>query len=201
MCERTQAAQGAVCGVRLLDRAVGYALTAVQGITPRMFARRTPCAAWDLEMLVLHLADSLAALHEGMAAGRVGTAPGPVEPSGDPVSALRVRAVRLLRASAALGAVAVEDRRLAGEMLTGAGAIEVAVHGWDIAQATGDARPIPPVLAGDLLAVCPLVLPDPPRRPLFADPVEPAPGAGPGDRLVAHLGRRPPGVRSGEPPR
>lgn len=191
MCEPMSATRNAVCGGRLLDRAIGFALTAVQGVTPRMLARRTPCAAWDLDMLVLHLAESLAALHEGMAAGRVGAVPGPQEPPGDSVSALRVRAVRLLRASAAAKTVAVADRRLAGEMMTGAGAIEVAVHGWDIAQATGEGRPIPPLLAGDLLAVCPLVLPGPPRRPLFADPVEPPPDAAPGDRLVALLGRRP----------
>lgn len=178
------------CGGGLLDRAVGFALTAVQAVTPDMLARRTPCAAWSLGMLVVHLGESLAALHEGMSAGRVGREPGPQAPPDDPVSALRVRAVRVLRASAAFDAVAVGDRRLPGGMLVRAGALEVAVHGWDIAQATGEARPIPPVLAGDLLAMCPLVLPDP-RRPLFADPVEPEPDASPGDRLVALLGRRP----------
>ncbi|NKZ08174.1 TIGR03086 family metal-binding protein [Actinomadura latina] len=177
-------------GGRLLDRAIGFALTAVQGVTPDMLGRRTPCAAWDLTMLVLHLGESLAALHEGMGAGRVGREPGPEDPLDDPVSALRVRAVRVLRATAVLGRVSVGDRRLPGELLIGAGALEVAVHGWDIAQATGEGRAIPPVLAGDLLAMCPLVLPEP-RRPLFADPVEPAPDGAPGERLVALLGRRP----------
>ncbi len=46
------------------------------------------------------------------------------------------------------------------------------------------------MLAGDLLAMCPLVLPEP-RRPLFADAVEPAPDASPGERLVALLGPEP----------
>lgn len=188
MDERTRAPQTAIGG-GLLDRAIGFALAAVQPVTPRTLARRTPCASWDLAMLLLHLGDSLAALHEGMCAGRVGTRPGP--PPDDPVSALRVRAVRLLRASAALGTVTVGDRRLPGALMLGAGAIEVAAHGWDIAQATGEGRPVPPLLASDLLAICPLVLPGPPRRPLFADPVEPAPDAAPGDRLVALLGRRP----------
>jgi uncharacterized protein (TIGR03086 family) len=174
----------------MLDRAVGFALTAVQAVTPDMSGRRTPCGAWDLGMLVLHLAESLAALHEGMDAGRVGREPGREALPDDPVSVLRVRAVRVLRASAAFDAVAVGDRRLPGRLLTGAGAVEVAVHGWDIAQATGEARPIPPVLAGDLLTMCPLVLPDP-RRPLFAGPVDPGPDASPGERLVALLGRRP----------
>ena len=188
MCEPMCATT--VCGTEALHGAIGFALTAVQGVVPRMLARRTPCAAWDLGMLVRHLGESLAALHEGMATGRVGTVPGDGEPPGDPVSALRVRAVRLLRASAAARTVAVADRRLAGEVMARAGAVEVAVHGWDIAQATGEGLPLPAPLAADLLAVCPLVLPAP-RRPLFADPVEPAPDASPGDRLVALLGRRP----------
>ncbi|MEU5993885.1 TIGR03086 family metal-binding protein [Spirillospora sp. NPDC047418] len=191
MSERTCAIQTAGCGARLLDRAVGFALTAVQAVTPDMLARQTPCADWDLGMLVLHLGESLAALHEGMSAGRVGREPAAYTPPDDPVSALRVRAVRVLRASAALPVVAVGDRRLAGGVLARAGALEVAVHGWDIAQATGEHRPIPPLLAEDLLAVCPLVLPEPPRGPLFAAPVEPPRGAGDGARLVALLGRRP----------
>jgi uncharacterized protein (TIGR03086 family) len=174
---------------RLLDRAIGFALTAAQGITPHMLARRTPCASWDLGMLLLHLADSLDALHEAIAGGHVERRS---EPAGadDPVSEMRVHAVRVLRASGARSVVTVGDRRLAGDLLAAAGAVEVAVHGWDIAQATGEERPIPPVLAADLLAVVPLVLPAPPRGPLFADPVEPPPGATPSDRLVALLGRR-----------
>ncbi|QKW33977.1 TIGR03086 family protein [Actinomadura sp. NAK00032] len=177
-------------GGRLLDRAIGFALTAAQGVLPHMLARRTPCASWDLGMLLLHVADSLAALHEGMAGGHVERRS---EPAGadDPVSELRVQAVRVLRASAARGTVTVGDRRLQGDLMAAAGAVEVAVHGWDIAQATGEGRRIPPVLAADLLAVCPLVLPAPPRGPLFADPVEPPDDAPPGDRLVALLGRRP----------
>lgn len=176
---------------RLLDRAIGFALTAAQGVLPHMLARRTPCASWDLGMLLLHLADSLAALHEGMAGGHVARCSDPAAGAVDPVSELRVQAVRVLRASAARGAVTVGDRRLQGDLMAAAGAVEVAVHGWDIAQATGEARPIPPVLAADLLAVCPLVLPAPPRGPLFAEPVEAPPDASPGDRLVALLGRRP----------
>lgn len=176
---------------RLLDRAIGFALTAAQGVMPHMLARRTPCASWDLGMLLLHLADSLAALHEGMAGGHVARCSEPAAGAVDPVSELRVQAVRVLRASAARGAVTVGDRRLQGDLMAAAGAVEVAVHGWDIAQATGEGRPIPPVLAADLLAVCPLVLPAPPRGPLFAEPVEPPPDASPGDRLVALLGRRP----------
>ncbi|GAA4225255.1 maleylpyruvate isomerase family mycothiol-dependent enzyme [Actinomadura meridiana] len=176
---------------RLLERAVGFALTSVQAVTPGMLARRTPCASWNLEMLLLHLRDSLAALHDGVCLGQVAMAPEPLVPGEDPVSAVRVRAVRLLRTAAAPRRVEVGGRGLDGELMAAAGAVEVAVHGWDIAQASGRRTPIPPTLADELLEVCPLVVPEPDRRPLFAEPVEPGPDAGAGDRLVAFLGRDP----------
>lgn len=175
----------------LLERAIGFALRSVQGVTPDMLARPTPCASWDLGMLLLHVRDSLTALHEGMRLGRVEMEPEPHDPDEDPVSSVRVRAVRLLRASGSPEPVEVGDRHLGGGLLAAAGAVEVAVHGWDIAQAAGRRSPIPPELADELLAVCPLVVPADARRPLFAEPVEPGPDAAAGDRLVAFLGRRP----------
>jgi uncharacterized protein (TIGR03086 family) len=183
----------------VLERSIGFLLTAVQPVTRSMLAHPTPCAAWDLNMLLLHVDDSLAAVHEGLAAGRVGIRPVAVDASGDPVSALRVRAVRLLRHSMAssgrpdrgAGTAAVGDLRLPVEAVAGAGALEAAVHGWDIAQATGERRPLPPDLAADLLDVSRTLAPPRCRRPLFGEPVDPRPHASPGDRLVAFLGRRP----------
>ncbi|WP_171064243.1 TIGR03086 family metal-binding protein [Actinomadura soli] len=191
MHERTNAPRLVPQEGGLMERAIGFALTSVQAVTPGMMSRRTPCASWDLEMLLLHLRDSLAALDDGIRHGRVDMLPEPPAPDEDPVSAVRVRAVRLLRASVSPRRVEVGDRHLGGDLMTAAGAIEVAVHGWDIAQASGRGTPIPAALADELLTVCPLVVPEPARRPLFADPVEPAPDAAAGDRLVAFLGRSP----------
>src|SRR5207342_1411872 len=73
--------------------------------------------------------------------------------------------------------------------LEGAGALEVAVHGWDISQACGQRRPIPPALAVDLLAIAPLLVPETGRHPLFAAPVTVTPRADPSDQLAAFLGR------------
>ncbi|WP_141579411.1 TIGR03086 family metal-binding protein [Actinomadura sp. WMMA1423] len=180
-----------------LERSICFLLTAVQPVTRAMLTRRTPCAGWDLQMLLLHVGDSLAAVHEGLSAGRVGLRPIAVDPVRDPVSALRVRAVRVLRsARAAAGcpgrAAAIGDLRIPDGLVAGAGALEAAVHGWDVAQATGARRPVPPGLALDLLDVAGTLVPPGGRRPLFEEPVEPAPQASPGERLVAFLGRRPP---------
>ncbi|MEU9866942.1 MULTISPECIES: TIGR03086 family metal-binding protein [Actinomadura] len=183
----------------ILERSIGYLLTTVQHVARPMLTHPTPCAAWNLNTLLLHIGDSLAAVHEGLAAGRVGIRPAPVDPAGDPVSALRVHAVRVLRHTmassrrpdGAAGTAAIGDRCLPVEAVVGAGALEAAVHGWDVAQATGAARPIPPDLATDLLDVWRTLAPPCGRLPLFGDPVDPGPHATPGDRLVAFLGRRP----------
>ena len=71
------------------------------------------------------------------------------------------------------------------------GAMEVGVHGWDIAVACGASRPLPAGLATVLLATAPLLVPAHTRPGLFADPVRLRDPARPGDELVAFLGRQP----------
>jgi uncharacterized protein (TIGR03086 family) len=114
----------------------------------------------------------------------------------DPVSALRAQAMRLLAACAAAPdgdpVVTVGGLGLLRSTIAEAGAVEVAVHGWDIRMACGDRRPVPSALADDLLPLAVLLVPAGTRHGLFADPVRVPRTAGPGDRLVAFLGRRPP---------
>ena len=76
-------------------------------------------------------------------------------------------------------------------MVAVTGAIEITVHGWDIAVACGRARPVPPGLAAVPLATASLLVPSDVRPGLFADPVPLHAPACPGDELVAFLGRRP----------
>ena len=179
---------------RLLEHAVGYALATAALATPRFLPRPTPCAGWDLRTLVLHVGDSLGVLAEALRAGQVGPGPAP-DDEPDPVAHLRRRARALLGACAAADAgerrVAIGDRELTVNVTAAAGAIEIAVHGWDISAACGVHRPVPPGLAAALLPIAPLLIPGTARAGLFADPV-PVPGPScPGDRLVAFLGRQP----------
>lgn len=87
--------------------------------------------------------------------------------------------------------VAIADRWLPGSKVAVVGAVEIAVHGWDIAEACRDRRPIPYALATRILAIIPLVVTDVTRHARFAAPVAPSPPASPSDRLVALLGRNP----------
>jgi uncharacterized protein (TIGR03086 family) len=184
-------------GQELLESAVSYALAGAALVTPQLLPRPTPCASWGLETLLDHLGDSIGVLHEAIATA--GISPGPAQgydgPGRDPVARLRGQAARLLGTCAAAGPtgrrVAIGDRELTASMVAVTGAIEITVHGWDIFVACGAARPVPPGLAAVLLPIAPLVITPGTRPGLFADPVRLPGPAGPGDQLIAFLGRHP----------
>jgi uncharacterized protein (TIGR03086 family) len=182
-------------GTALLERAVGYTLGALRLVGETSMSNPTPCPGWDLRVLLAHLNDSLAALQEAADLGDVVLA-GPAlaaDPAADPVGALRDRACAMLGAwTRELGtaAVTVGGCPVPSDFVTGAGAIEVAVHGWDVSVACEAPRPIPAQLAEDLLECC-YVLVSPGDRPgRFAPPLHVSSWAPPGDRLLAYLGRR-----------
>jgi uncharacterized protein (TIGR03086 family) len=182
----------------LLFQAVDYALHVADGITPDLLSRPTPCQGWDLRTLLRHANESLAALLEAAGPGCVSAFPAAEEPVADPAVTFRERARQVVGAYAAAGrrhpgdrAIVIADRALALSAVAGLGALEIAVHGWDISRACGTRRPIPRTLAADLLTIAPLLVAEDGRHPLFAPPVTPAPAASPSDRLAAFLGRDP----------
>jgi uncharacterized protein (TIGR03086 family) len=180
-------------GSLLLRRAIGYAAGAVRDVTPALLSRPTPCRGWDLGMLLRHAYASLTTIDAGVGTGHIGPIPEP--PPLDPAHAFRERAGRHLAtrppADVRHRSVDVVGLPVRTILVQCAGALEITVHGWDISQACGRCRPIPDALAIGLLAVAPLLIPDTDRHPLFHPPVPPAACAGPGDLLVAFLGRRP----------
>jgi uncharacterized protein (TIGR03086 family) len=182
-------------GLGLLESAVSYALASAGLATPQRLPLATPCAGWDLRMLLHHVSDSLDVLAEGVGTGCVGPAHGDDGPERDPVTGLRRRATRLLAACAAAGPaerpVAIADQELTTGLVAVAGAIEIAVHGWDIAVTCGARQPVPADLAAALLPITPLLITPSTRPGLFGDPVPVSPLASPGDKLTAFLGRQP----------
>src|SRR6185436_17787144 len=113
--------------VALLERAIDYTRIALYSVRADLLDAPTPCAQWDLRTLLEHMDDSLR-----------------------------------LRACSALGAwsaqhghnpIAVGGAPLDAGVLAGAGALEITVHGWDVAQACGLDHPIPASLADSLLDV------------------------------------------------
>jgi uncharacterized protein (TIGR03086 family) len=181
--------------VALLRPAVGYTLRALDTVTPELLARPTPCSKWNLQMLLRHTSASVATLQEGLGCGRIGLFPEEEladTAAANPAGATRVRLRRLLDdwiSANDAQIIAVADHRIPLSLMTAAAALEIAVHGWDIYQASGQNRPIPAGLAADLLATALQLVTDENRHHLFAEPIPTAESAGPGEQLLAFLGR------------
>jgi len=186
----------------LLAGAISYMLRVCAPIGAAEMTLPTPCPDWDLGRLLGHLCESMTDLETALRTGRLDLG-GPVgRAGGDPVEALRERAAELLCASYCYGGperfVAVGGLPVPAGLVACTGAVEIAVHGWDVsaarARAGGDeggvpAAPIPAGLATRMLRLGPLLVTG--REGLFAVPVEVPAQASPGDRLVGYLGRNP----------
>ncbi len=183
-------------GTALLERAVGYTLGSLRLVSSGLMSNPTPCRDWDLRALLAHMNDSLAALQEAADLGDVALAgPNvPVDPRIDPVTALRNRACGMIGAwtrEAGSDSVSVGGCPVPADYVTAAGAVEIAVHGWDVAMSCGWPQPIPGRLAEDLLECCYLLVVPEDRPGRFAAPADVSPWAPAGDRLLAYLGRHP----------
>ncbi len=193
----------------LLAGALCYALNVCALVKSAELAAPTPCAGWDIKALLRHLGDSVADLEAGLRTGYLdGAGQGDpaaarqrrearpscdagVDPSG-PLGVMRDRAAGLLCAlydGPAARFIAVGGPPLPAGIVACTGAVELAVHGWDVSAALGRGGAIPPGLATRLLALCPLLIAG--QEGLFAPAVPISPQASPGDRLVGYLGRDP----------
>ncbi len=186
-------------GVELFDRAVAYMRGVLAGLSFDadfdLFAP-TPCHRWTIGDLLEHLDDSLEALEAAAAYGNVdvATREHPSDTVGLGLGLVdRVRH----RTGTALGAwvtdtserVTIADAALCSATLVAVGALEVAVHGTDLARAAHLSMALPGDLADELLAVAPLVVTDADRGVRFAPAVTVAYDARPAERLLAYTGR------------
>lgn len=178
--------------VELLDRALGYTRARLAVVRDDLLGRPTPCDAWTLADLLAHMEDGLDAFAEA-AGGAVEVRAGSA--AGGRVATLREKACALLTAwgDPAPGDVVIEASSarvdLGTATLVAAAALEVTVHGWDMAQSTGERTAIPASLAQQLLPVAHRLVGAGDRGTRFA-PVRPVPAMAPYDqRLLGFLGR------------
>lgn len=186
-------------GIILLERAITYTLGSLNLVSPEDLGRATPCAVWNLNALLWHLDDSIRALDEAIHLGRVEPDPpdGGASRAGQepcPVTVVRDRACRLLGTWVSGDVphhVSIAGRPLPNTIVASTGAVEIVVHGWDVARACLRDRPIPPSLAEEMLQLSALFVTDDDRPVRFAPRVAVSPLATASDRLVAFLGRHP----------
>jgi uncharacterized protein (TIGR03086 family) len=169
--------------IGLLAGAISYMLGVCALVGPGDMALPTPCADWDLGMLLAHLSDSMTDLETAIRTGSLDLERSPDHAVGDPVETLRDRAAQLLCAAYGYGGperfVTVGGLPIPAGLVACTGAVEIAVHGWDVSAARGRAgcggpgcggiRPIPDVLATRMLRLGPLLVTG--REGLFAVPV------------------------------
>ncbi|HWJ80828.1 MAG TPA: TIGR03086 family metal-binding protein [Nocardioides sp.] len=182
-------AQPAEPGVELLERALGYTRGALVTVGPEHLDRPTPCAGWLLRDLLAHMEDALDAFAEG-AGGTIdphSRAPAPLPRR---LAALQEKACGLLGAwlAARTPYVDLGGHLVAVDTIARLAAVEIAVHGWDVARATGAAVRLPDPLADALLPTASALAAE--HRAGFGAPVPVAADAPAGRRLLAVLGRR-----------
>lgn len=184
--------------VALLDGAVAYTRAALQPARRCPLDLPTPCAGWSLGHLLLHMEDSLQAITEAAEIGQVLAQHSEIEDNPRRRDADRIVDRVVQRACGLHGAwterltsapVAVGDLVLGRDTLVMVGALEIAAHGWDVAEATGWPSPLPEDLATGLLDVAQAVVTPADRGRRFGPALVVPPTASAGTRLLAHLGR------------
>jgi uncharacterized protein (TIGR03086 family) len=172
----------------------------LEGVTAEHYDLATPCVDWNTRALLNHVLGTLA-----LGAGLLGD----VEPmvrmvpgslpdvdlvGDDPLKAYRVGVDGLLTAAGGDALTRPHSTPLGdmpGGVLGGFTTLDIAVHGWDLARATGQRTELDDDLADEVLAFARQTITDTTRAPRIGPEVTAGPEASATDRLVAFLGRRP----------
>ena len=175
------------------DRAVASTAGIVKAVRPDQADAPTPCTEWDVRDLLNHIIGTLW-LSEALLSDR--TPRHPMAPGGLPGTDLAGQdpAAALTAASAGDTLTHVHTTPLGdmpGPALAGFTTLDILVHGWDLAQATGQPAALDDILAAHVLAFAEQAITPGFRAPRIGPAVLVAADASLTDRLVAFLGRQP----------
>jgi uncharacterized protein (TIGR03086 family) len=180
--------------VAVLDSAMTWTHDCLQLARGSPLTLPTPCEDWDLGRLLAHMQDSVEALAEAAELGQVEVDSRPADLDTTLIIDRLIRLACTTRAawhqritSAPIG---VDDLRLGRDTVVLVGALEIGVHGWDVARATGQSRRMPEDLAVRLYDVALAVVTPQERAGRFAPAVSVPASAPASIRLLARLGRR-----------
>jgi uncharacterized protein (TIGR03086 family) len=183
------------------DRAIASTAGVVKGVRADQLTAPTPCTEWNVGELLNHIVGTLW-LGEGLLADRAprhAMAPGELPAAdllgGDPAAAYAEAAAAALAAAGDGDALTRAHVTPLGEMpgpvLAEFTTLDILVHGWDLAKATGQNAELDGGLAGHVLAYAEQAITDETRGSRIGPAVAVAADATVTDRLVAFLGRHP----------
>ena len=182
------------------DRAIASTADVVKATPAGLMSARTPCTEWDVRALLNHVIGTLW-LAEGLLADqapRYPMAPGGLPPgdlAGDDPAAAYAEAAAAALAAAEGDALTRGHVTPLGEMpgpaLAGFTTLDILVHGWDLAKATGQPATLDDTLAAHVLTFAEQAITPGSRAPRIGPAVPVAVDAPLTERLVAFLGRQP----------
>ena len=183
----------------ILDEAHHVLRAAVEGVAQEQWTARTPCAEWTVAQVLQHAVGDQQA-YAGALTGSGFPDFDPFAPTGDfatdPQAMLEsaLTATRTAYAGVAADqdevAVPLPQGPLPAPVAAGAAALDAAVHGWDIAVATGQRPLLDDALSEQLLAVAPQIV-EPVRAFAFAPAMTAEPSESSTARLLRYVGRDP----------
>jgi uncharacterized protein (TIGR03086 family) len=178
---------------RALEQTRGF----VAGVAPGQWGQPSPCEDWDVRGLVNHIVAGnfwVAPLLGGSTIAEVGDRYDGDLLGEDPLAAYDRSAVEAARAGRAPGAMsapcAVSYGPVPGEVYLGHRLLDVLIHGWDVATATGQEATLDPELVEECWAVIEPQLEMLTQSGMFGHRVDVPADASPEVRLLAALGRR-----------
>jgi uncharacterized protein (TIGR03086 family) len=166
----------------------------VANVRADQWSAPTPCTEWNVRELVNHTTWTLTMF--GNATRDADAPPRDADLLGDdPVAAYERAAAAAVAGWRALASfdseITIPIGALPARLAVSINLIDVYVHGWDLAAATGQDAALDEGIAQRVLDVSRAFLPEVGRRAAFAEEVQVATDAPAGDQLVAYLGRRP----------
>jgi uncharacterized protein (TIGR03086 family) len=183
------------------ERAIASTAENVKAVRADQVGAPTPCREWDVRDLVNHVIGTLW-LSEALFSDRAPRhpmAPGslpPVDLAGDDPAAAYAEASAAALAAAGTGDTLTRTHAtplgdMPGPGLAGFTTLDLLVHGWDLAKATGQPADLDDTLAAHVLAFAEQAITPATRAPRIG-PAVPVPADAPlTHRLVAYLGRQP----------
>jgi uncharacterized protein (TIGR03086 family) len=169
----------------------------VVGVRPEQLGLSTPCPDWDVRLLLNHIVGGNYMFATVARGGRV-EASGEMEDytRPDPGTHYLASAESVLAAWAEPGVMARRVHMPFGDIPASAAVsihfLDIVVHGWDLARATGQDTTIAPDLAAEALDISSdLLSPELRETGVFGPEVAAAPDDPLHDRLIAFISRRP----------
>jgi uncharacterized protein (TIGR03086 family) len=184
------------------DQAVASTAQIVKGVRAGQMTAPTPCTEWDVRALLNHLIGTLW-LSEALlsdTAPRHPMAPGGLPASdlagSDPAAAYAEASAAALAAAGAGDAISRQHitplGKMPGPVLAGFTTLDILVHGWDLAKATGQPAALEDGLARHVLGFASQALTGQAARAGRIGPAVPVPAGAPvTDQLAGFLGRQP----------